>query len=319
MMNNAQIGISVVIPCYNAEGPLERCLESLRNCRYENLQIVLVNDSSTDDTENVIKGYIKNHPELTIEYFRNAENRGAGESRNCGICLATKEYITFVDADDTVLPDLLNEINKAAHLSNSDCIVFNATTKKSSGDSNFDMFYGGHVVGEQSLSPKYALVYTKGCTCGKAYKTSIIKDNNVQFGNIKRNEDLIFTKVALSYCRSVYYLNKTLYYYIENKNSLMHDTRLLDKENAHKAFDIISNRLNGRGFDEELHSMYLIEVIYSTTMTCLRRKEDAKQNYREATKDYKFNDRYYRAYNRKYRLIMAMFKFNMYWLLAKLV
>ena len=130
---------------------------------------------------------------------------------------------------------------------------------------------------------------------------------------------MIFTKVAVSFCKSVSYIEKTLYYYMDNPYSLMHDTRLLDKQNAHKAYEIIKQKLNGRSFEKEIESIYLIEIIYSTTMTCIRKKEDAGKNFKEVAENYNFGNTYNKKYALKYRIIILIFRIGLCKLVEYLV
>lgn len=305
-------GISVIIPCFNCESSISRCLDSLIGCNYYNIQIIVVDDKSLDKSRERINSYIENHNNVCIRLIENEKNVGAGKTRNIGVSYADKEYITFVDADDVVDKSFFGEIDRVANLGSYDCIVFDAFIKEMKQTYRMSMFYGGDFVGEQELCPKCALVYIKGCTCGKAYKTSVIQSNKIKFADLKRNEDLVFTKTAVSYCRSVYYIDKALYFYCENLASLMHTANLLNKQNAHRAYTMIVERLSGRKFEEELHSIYVLEVVYSTTMTSIRKNDDPKSNFIKVTEGYKFKDRYYKKYNLKYRLILMGFRLGLF-------
>lgn len=318
-MEREQTTISVVIPCYKAEHCIEACLDSLIADNYPGAEYVLVNDRSPDGTADVIRRYMQSHPAADIKYVENGTNLGAGETRNAGIRHAGGEYITFVDADDIVERGFLSEINRAIVEQRCDCVVFDAAIRTPDSTTEMDMFYGGSFAGNESLPPRAALVYVKGCTCGKAYRASILRDNEVRFAPLKRNEDLVFTKTAVSYCGSIYYIRKVLYYYCENQNSLMHDSSLLDRRNATRAYDMIRSRLEGRGFDEELNSIYAIEVVYSTTMTCLRQNDDARGNYKAAVSKYRFKDKYYRGYAKKYRIVLTLFKLGMFRVVAEML
>ena len=318
-MEREQTTISVVIPCYKAEHCIEACLDSLIADNYPGAEYVLVNDRSPDGTADVIRRYIEAHPGANIKYIENEVNLGAGETRNVGIRCAGGEYITFVDADDIVEKDFLSDINRAIVEHHCDCVVFDAAIKTSDKTTDMVMFYGGGFAGNENLPPRAALVYLKGCTCGKAYRASILRNNDVRFAPLKRNEDLVFTKTAISFCSSVYYIRKILYYYNQNENSLMHDDSLLDKNNAIRAYEMIRSRFEGRGFDEELNSIYAIEILYSTTMTCLRQNDDARGNYKAAVSKYRFKDKYYRGYAKKYRIILTLFKLGMFRVVAEML
>lgn len=98
--------VSIIIPIYNAENTIERCLESVVNQEYKNIEIILVNDGSTDNTENVIKN---NFQDKRIKYYKQ-KNSGVSVARNYGISKATGEYIFFIDADDTIDKNVIKEL-----------------------------------------------------------------------------------------------------------------------------------------------------------------------------------------------------------------
>lgn len=89
--------LSVIIPAYNAAKTIERCLDSVINQTYNNLEIIVVNDGSSDDTLKICKKYVKKDNRIIVI---NNENKGVSYSRNCGIEIASGDYITFIDADD---------------------------------------------------------------------------------------------------------------------------------------------------------------------------------------------------------------------------
>lgn len=95
--------VSVITPVYNAENVIRATLESIFAQTYPNIEIVLVDDCSTDNSQAVIEGYIKDHPEII--YYRQSKNQGAGAVRNKALELARGQYIAFLDADDLWYPE----------------------------------------------------------------------------------------------------------------------------------------------------------------------------------------------------------------------
>ena len=89
--------ISIIVPIFNAEKYINKCIDSLLNQTKKELEIILVNDGSTDNTENIIKNY----KDKRIKYYKN-KNQGIGKSRNFGITKATGKYIMFIDSDDYI-------------------------------------------------------------------------------------------------------------------------------------------------------------------------------------------------------------------------
>ena len=98
MMEN-NILLSIIIPVYNTEGYIERCLESIANQQVNNYEIVIINDGSTDGSDKIIKTFIISHPQIKFKYY-NQKNKGLSSARNKGIELAEGTYLHFIDSDD---------------------------------------------------------------------------------------------------------------------------------------------------------------------------------------------------------------------------
>src|SRR5699024_6015694 len=97
--------VSVIVPVYNSELYLKDCLDSLVNQTLKDLEIIIVDDASTDKSLKIIMEYKNKYPNI-IKVFQNEQNKGQGASRNVGLSLATGEYIGFLDSDDYVIPTM---------------------------------------------------------------------------------------------------------------------------------------------------------------------------------------------------------------------
>lgn len=115
--------ISVIITCYNLQDYIERCITSIVNQTYSNLEIIIVNDCSTDDSLEVINHLFKIDNRLRL--INNPENYGAGKSRKIGINLASGKYIALIDGDDYITPGFLQELRNQAELNNADIVSGN--------------------------------------------------------------------------------------------------------------------------------------------------------------------------------------------------
>ena len=115
--------ISVIIPCFNSEGYLARAIESVLSQTYTSYEIILVNNNSTDNTYNIMQGYMKKYPDV-IDVF-NEYKKGAPAARNKGLYKAKYEWIQFLDADDELLPDKLQNQISVAKISEADIIASN--------------------------------------------------------------------------------------------------------------------------------------------------------------------------------------------------
>lgn len=259
--------ISIVIPCYNSFSLMNECLNSLEKQTFKNFEVIIIDDCSTDDTYEQLNNYRKNS-KLNVKLFRNSKNIGPGPSRNFGIKVAMGKYITFLDSDDYLATDCLQRIIYLINKYQCDCVIFDYFIKQNN-----------HVIKRSTISKNIsgiidksdALVYSSGSTCGKVYTTNLLIKYDITFTNHKRNEDMPFTKCAISVCNKIYYYNYPLYYYVMQPYSLMHDFNLLDEKNAIQAFDIIERRLKSN-YKFEIEAIFVKEYIYSTTLTLIKKK-----------------------------------------------
>ena len=116
------IKISVVIPVYNAAPYLQRCLDSIYSQSYKNLEIICINDGSTDKSLEILSTYAKKEKRLVVI---SQENKGASAARNAGIERATGDFISFIDADDYILPGLYEKFMEYGGQSRPDIFMFN--------------------------------------------------------------------------------------------------------------------------------------------------------------------------------------------------
>lgn len=268
--------ISVVIPMYNSFHMMEQNLNKLSMQKDAEIEIIIVDDCSKDDSLEKAREYASKS-ELNIIVVQNEKNGGPGVSRNNGIKHASGDYITFVDSDDYLSENFSSVVIPILE-QGYDCVIFDYVNVKPTGE----VLSHGKSIGMCELKPgemlpKTALVYTYGSTCGKIYKRDIIVDNDARFGEFFRNEDMLFTKVALSYCQRIYYCNEELYMYVQHSSSLMHNDSLLDEKNCQIAFAGVKERLQGRGLDEEILAMELREVLNNSVMIMVARKDNKKK------------------------------------------
>ncbi|MDE6541194.1 MAG: glycosyltransferase, partial [Muribaculaceae bacterium] len=113
--------VSVIVPCYNVEKYISRCVDSLLAQEYPNKEIILVDDGSTDSTSEILDGYAAENECVIVVHQSNA---GVSEARNAGLKVAAGEYVMFPDPDDYVLPDYISHPVEAIHQGGCDMVVF---------------------------------------------------------------------------------------------------------------------------------------------------------------------------------------------------
>lgn len=261
--------ISVIIPVYNVENLLDKCIQSVLNQTYQNLELILIDDGSLDNSGKMCDEYAKKDERIRVIH---QENRGQAKARNAGLDIATGDYVMFVDADDYIEVDTLELINQAIEENQADCVLFDYYFRRKIPHIRKSLLKGN----QGKICKSDAFVYSTGSTWGKVYLLKNIKNNHIEFPDLKRNEDMPFNKLAISVSQSIYYLQKPLYNYVNNENSLMHNGKLADEKNAIQAFELLYDRLNDE-FSEELEAIFLKQYLYATTLTLVRKKCSTKE------------------------------------------
>lgn len=218
--------ISIIVPIYNAEKYLNKCIKSLINQTKENLEFILINDGSTDTSEEIIKSY----QDTRIKYFKN-KNQGIGKTRNFGIKKSTGKYIMFLDSDDFLATNACEELFKKAEQDKLDLVINNfyrveeETSKQEeviiSKFKNTTLKENKELLLEINLAP-----------WNKLYKSELLKNNKIKFVEDLKYEDAPFVIEAMDKAKRIGQVNKCLNYYVIHKNS---ETTIRDE----RVFDII--------------------------------------------------------------------------------
>lgn len=209
--------ISVIVPAYNAEKYIEKCLKSVIGQTYRNIEIIVVDDGSKDLTKRIIEQHVKKDPRIKTIFHE--KNYGVSKSRNDALIMARGDCVTFIDADDSVSNQYIEELVNAlkdAELSICGYIRCEDYNKKEillgiQGGIDKDIFYYNVLCSN---------IIHAACW-NKMFLLSIIKENNILFEeNIYVGEDMLFLMRYASFCNKIYYVNKPLYCYYKNKNSV---------------------------------------------------------------------------------------------------
>ena len=169
--------VSIIVPVYNEEEYVSTCLLSLINQTLDDIEIILIDDNSTDNSLNILLDYTRKYPNINV--YHNEKNIGQGASRNRGLSLATGEYIGFVDSDDYVSCTMYEEMYKAALNNNSQELV---TTEimfvKDDGYANKDLEFLARSK-EKIINPmldKNAVIFESPAVCNKIFRKDTLKD-----------------------------------------------------------------------------------------------------------------------------------------------
>ncbi len=225
MENNSKPLVTFIVPVYNVEKYLSRCIDSIINQSYNNIEIILIDDGSPDRCPEICDYYADKYDNVIVIH---QENMGLSAARNTGMANSKGDYISFVDSDDFLHPKFTKEclrlikkyktqIVQCSFISGSDSHFPDASI-----DSKELFFHDSYMFGDRRV---------KITACGKLYDVRSLNSLSFPVGRI--NEDEFFTYKAIANSGSIAVTNKQLYYYYSNPNSITH------KESDYKRLDFI--------------------------------------------------------------------------------
>ena len=231
--------VSVIIPVYNCEEYIGECIDSVAEQTYDNIEIIVVNDGSKDESEKIIKN--KKNKYRNILYYKQ-RNKGVSAARNLGINKARGEYITFVDGDDLVGKYLVECLVNQITCTHPGCIIVSKPTQKINEFKERVLGYKKPVV--KSISSDQALIkllYPYGIDngpCAKLYPTALLKKNLFNI-DLLIAEDLELNYRLIKSSKIIKVLNEKLYFYRPNPKSAMNQEFNEKKLSGLTATDII--------------------------------------------------------------------------------
>lgn len=322
---------SIIIPAYNAEKYIQRCIESIINQNYKNLEIIVVNDGSNDLTLEILQGY-----DCGCLKIVSVENGGVSRARNIGLDNAKGDFIIFVDSDDFLQDDFfsrLDDINPQKGCT----YIFDY--QKAIGD----------VVQENTTSNKKSVMISKqdvlnfcvksncnpykntrfNTVWGKVFDRNII--NKIRFNeDLSVGEDALFFLEAAILSKQVIYINCLMYFYFENENSITHSykqnmyrnecvwqkkfTEILDKYNITGQEDVINYCL----YKGLLNNLYL-EILNNNSTSNRQKIVDIRELLNKDL--YKYNSiirKVYFEFSKKDQLMLLILKMHLYGIIPTL-
>ena len=319
------IKVSVIVPIYNTEKFLKKCIESILNQTLQEIEIILINDGSTDNSHTICFEYAKKYPEK-IKYINN-KNIGCSATRNLGIELAQGEYIAFVDSDDYIEKEMYEEMYIKSQKTASDIVVCGINTislenkkiwvrKVKNKNEKYEYF-----TREQLLNNPV----------NKLFKTKILKNNQIFFPlNTQFAEDIVFCIKSIIYSKKISAVEKEFYNYIIHKNNSVHN--LNTRKGVFKSFKWLYSFLKKGNYLKEkkiyncFYYFFNYYAIKSVFFMLLNPEKISEEEYKKYDKIFyeelkkidfltlksKFLIFYYR------NLVFFIRKFNLYFFLKKI-
>ena len=244
--------ISIIVPVYGVEEWLARCLDSLVNQTLQDLEIIVVNDGSQDNSQTIIDEYEKKYPDLVKGYQK--QNGGLSDARNYGMKYATGEYIAFVDSDDYVDTTMYEKLYQKAKEDNADavtCAYYKVNEKQKSKKSaqKGEM----HLFGKNIRENTEMLIKLAPYAWNKLIRREVFEKSGLSFPKGLIFEDLCTMYPLLLYCNKVSKVDEELYYYIEQREGSIINTFSQKKMQVLDALTLLNKRFQEAGEFEDFH------------------------------------------------------------------
>ncbi len=269
--------VSVIVPCYNSSSYIERSVNSLINQTLDDIEILLIDDGSTDDTLSKLKEYEKRYKNK-IKVVALEKNGGLGNARNVGMKKSTGEYIGFVDSDDYVDKEMFEEMYNKAKATDSDvveCDFMWEYPNKNRIDSGIEYSKG-----------KDMLINVRVMACNKIYKREWLNKIKPQFAVGLKYEDVLFTYQYVPYVNKIEFVHKNFYHYIQRSTSLAnHQTKRVREiyEILNQVEEYYKKKKIYNNYKEELEYLFTRYILGSSYKRACKIKD--KETRKEVLKE----------------------------------
>ncbi len=316
--------VSVIVPVYNVEDYLEKCLDSIMNQTLKDIEIIIVNDGSPDNSQVIIDEYKKKDKRI-VSIVK--ENGGVGSARNLGLKKASGEYIAYIDSDDWIELDMLEKMYDRAKKTDSDIII--CGYKNIYPSRVEDTLINDKIIMSTESRKNSRLFNPIGTWC-KLYKRKFLLESDVLFTTDKVwYEDLSYTVKLLALTDKIDYVNLPLYNYLIRENSIMNSSKILKNLDLLISFNDIIDFFVGKSlynkFYSELEFLAIEHIlIYGVTRVC--RIDGDKNTKAEVIKQFKNyinnkfpnykKNKYLKNLSRNRKIIYNLSITKQYWLIS---
>lgn len=254
------VKVSVIVPCFNAEKYISKALDSLLSQTLDDMEIIVINDGSSDNSKEIIDEYYKKYPDKIRVYHQ--ENKGIASVRNYGLSLVNGEYFGFLDSDDYTKSDMYFKMYAKAKETDADMVVSNfmwVSDKKERLEKE-----GPYIAGKDMMVKLFATLWNK------IYKTSLIKESGLKFPDGNRYEDACFLYCLSSILKKVEFIDEAFVSYVQVSTSITH-TNNQQVKNMITVFNIIYDYYkNNNLFDEYKDELEYIHIKFFLGNSFLR-------------------------------------------------
>lgn len=258
--------VSVIVPVYNVSDYVGHCIESVVNQTYENIEIIVINDGSTDDSLSVCRTWeAKDSRVMVIDQ----ENQGVSVARNAGLAACTGEWICFVDGDDWMETDAIERMLDCAS-DDTDILItdyyVNAVSKEwtesffsledhdFSKDEHIELIKNCFI---KTSFTNWSAVTMVGVPWAKIFRADVIKKNNINYDkNLRKMQDALFCSEAFENCGNVFFRKIPTYHYRQNNVSITHKGNAAYMQIVESVQEALDGFIKKYGYEKELRPVY---------------------------------------------------------------
>jgi glycosyltransferase involved in cell wall biosynthesis len=308
--------VSIIVPVYNSEKYLEKCLDSLVNQTLRDIEIIVVDDGSTDSSPKIISDYEKSHPDKIHSIHQ--PNGGQASARNNGVKFANGEYIAFVDSDDYVEQDAYEKAYGCASEGNFDIVCFRYDIHENGSKRKANIVL-------PASDPKIRYILNEASPWNKLIRRSLWEENKLRFTENRIYEDLELIPQLALYTKNIFFMEDALYHYVIHEGSTMRQTKYNEKlASIYPVMETLKEKFSAPEYHEELEFLYILHMLYLAGTRYLRYKEGKNDirkisNIMKTTFPHWRNNKYYQQKNFKYKIICTLIYKKQSFLLKKLL
>lgn len=240
--------VSIIVPFFNVENYIEKCLESLRNQTYRCIEVLLINDGSTDGSRKIADTYCRLDSRFRLI---DQSNGGLSSARNTGLRYASGEFLAFIDSDDWVEREFVESLLLDIQMQQADfacCRLGFVNEGRGCTHIYGKKYLIDSLSGEDILLDSLLIKNIPTSVCVKLYRTSFLRKNNLLFKEGIVNEDSLYTPLAALYARKVSFVNQVLYYALERSGSISRSSY----ERLFRDMDVALNELREKMIRENV-------------------------------------------------------------------
>ena len=308
--------LSIIIPVYNTEKHLKKCFDSIINQNNSEIEVVVVNDGSTDNSEVIIKEYTSKYKDVFTYYKK--DNTGVSDTRNFGVEKASGKYIMFLDSDDYIDKKLYDNIKK--YIDEDIELIKYKMQRVDENDKILEIVPGAtfdKITGEEGFNKLYGTDVLLDSPCVYIIKKDIFVRNNLKFKVGTEHEDFGLIPFVIVLAKSMVSTNFYGYYYVQSQGSLMRNENY--KKTIKRVYDALGHYENAKEYSQKINISKLTHdniMIYYTNAVILKArdlKEEERKKYLEELKKRKvFKNIKARNLKQMIKKIMLMIDMNLY-------